>query len=46
MQTECTVQAKAKQALHGIWQAETREEAEKAFEFLTTYESIRRQPCA
>ncbi len=32
-------QAKAKQALHGIWQAETREEAEKAFDlFLTTYE--------
>ena len=34
-----SVQAKAKQALHGIWQAETREEAEKAFDlFLTTYE--------
>ena len=34
-----SIQAKAKQALHGIWQAETREEAEKAFDlFLTTYE--------
>ena len=34
-----SVQAKAKQALHAIWQAETREAAEKAFDlFLTTYE--------
>ena len=34
-----SVQPKAKQALHGIWQAETREEAEKAFDlFLATYE--------
>jgi putative transposase len=34
-----TTQAKAKQALHAIWQAETREEAEKAFDlFLKTYE--------
>ncbi len=32
-------QAKAKQALHGIWQAETREEAEEAFDlFIETYE--------
>ncbi len=34
-----SVQAKAKQALHAIWQAETHAEAEKAFDlFLTTYE--------
>ena len=33
-------QAKAKQALHNIWQAETKKDAEKAFElFITTYES-------
>ena len=33
-------QAKAKQALHGIWQAETREEAEEAFDlFIETYEA-------
>ena len=32
-------QAKAKQALHGIWQAETKEDAEEAFDlFLETYE--------
>ena len=32
-------QAKAKQALHEIWQAETKENAEKAFDlFITTYE--------
>lgn len=32
-------QPKAKQALHAIWQAETRVEAEKAFDlFITTYE--------
>ena len=32
-------QAKAKQALHAIWQAETRADAEKAFDlFLETYE--------
>ncbi len=32
-------QAKAKQALHEIWQAETKEEADKAFDlFLQTYE--------
>jgi len=34
-----SLQAKAKGALHDIWQAETREEAEKAFDlFLVTYE--------
>jgi transposase-like protein len=34
-----SVQAKAKQALHSIWQAETKEDAEKAFDlFLKTYE--------
>ena len=34
-----SVQAKAKQALHAIWQAETKEEAEKAFDLLIeTYE--------
>jgi putative transposase len=34
-----SVQAKAKQSLHEIWQAETRREAEKAFDlFLKTYE--------
>ena len=34
-----SVQAKAKQALHAIWQAETRADAEKAFDlFLNTYE--------
>jgi transposase-like protein len=34
-----SVQAKAKQALHDIWQAETREDAEKAFDlFIETYE--------
>jgi putative transposase len=34
-----SLQAKAKQALHAIWQADTREEAEKAFDlFLKTYE--------
>ena len=34
-----SVQAKAKQALHAIWQAETKADAEKAFElFLKTYE--------
>jgi len=33
-------QAKAKQALHAIWQAETKEEAEKAFDlFITTYDA-------
>ncbi len=33
-------QAKAKQALHAIWQAETREEAEEAFDlFIETYEA-------
>lgn len=33
-------QAKAKQALHEIWMAETREKAEKAFDsFLETYEA-------
>ena len=32
-------QAKAKQALHNIWQAETKDNAEKAFDlFLNTYE--------
>lgn len=35
-----SVQAKAKQALHAIWQAETKEEAEKAFDlFIETYEA-------
>ena len=34
-----SAQAKAKQALHAIWQAETRADAEKAFDlFLKTYE--------
>ena len=34
-----SLNAKAKQALHGIWQAETRKDAEKAFDlFITTYE--------
>jgi len=34
-----SVQAKAKQALHAIWQAETQDDAETAFAlFLTTYE--------
>ena len=34
-----SVQSKAKQALHAIWQAETKEAAEKAFElFIETYE--------
>lgn len=34
-----SVQSKAKQALHAIWQAETRAEAEKAFDlFIKTYE--------
>lgn len=34
-----SVQPKAKQALHAIWQAETRAEAEKAFDlFIQTYE--------
>ena len=34
-----SLQSKAKQALHEIWQANTREEAEKAFDlFLLTYE--------
>jgi transposase-like protein len=34
-----SVQPKAKQALHAIWQAETRTEAEKAFDlFIKTYE--------
>ena len=34
-----SLQPKAKQALHEIWQADTREEAEKAFDlFLATYE--------
>ena len=34
-----SVQAKAKQALHAIWQAETKAEAEKAFDlFVETYE--------
>jgi transposase-like protein len=33
------VQAKAKQALHQIWMAETREDAHRAFdEFIATYE--------
>ena len=35
-----SVQPKAKQALHQIWMAETREAAEKAFDaFLSTYET-------
>ncbi len=35
-----TTQGKAKQALHAIWQAETRVDAEKAFElFIRTYEA-------
>jgi transposase-like protein len=34
-----SIQAKAKQALHAIWQAETKADAEKAFDlFLKTYE--------
>ncbi|MEQ8312524.1 MAG: IS256 family transposase [Gammaproteobacteria bacterium] len=34
-----SMQAKAKQALHAIWQAESRKEAEKAFDlFIETYE--------
>lgn len=34
-----SIQAKAKQSLHDIWQAETQADAEKAFDlFLTTYE--------
>lgn len=34
-----SVRAKAKQALHAIWQAQTREDAEKAFDlFIKTYE--------
>lgn len=34
-----SLQAKAKQAMHAIWQADTREEAKKAFDlFLVTYE--------
>jgi len=34
-----SAQPKAKQALHGIWQAETQADAEKAFDlFITTYE--------
>ena len=34
-----SVQAKAKQALHSIWQAETKADAEKAFDlFIETYE--------
>jgi len=34
-----SVQPKAKQALHAIWQAETKEDAEKAFDlFIKTYE--------
>jgi transposase-like protein len=34
-----SVQAKAKQAMHAIWQAETKEDAEKAFDlFIETYE--------
>ncbi|MBC8553697.1 MAG: IS256 family transposase [Candidatus Brocadiales bacterium] len=34
-----SVQAKAKQALHAIWQAETKEDAKKAFDlFIETYE--------
>ena len=42
-----SVQAKAKQALHGIWQAETREEAERLICFSRPMSrSIRRQPCA
>lgn len=35
-----SVQPKAKSALHSIWQAETKAEAEKAFDlFITTYEA-------
>ena len=35
-----SAQAKAKQSLHAIWQAETRVQAEKAFDlFITTYEA-------
>lgn len=35
-----SIQPKAKQALHEIWQADTQEEAEKAFDlFLRTYEA-------
>ena len=35
-----TIQAKAKRALHDIWQAATREDAETAFDqFIETYES-------
>ena len=34
-----SIQAKAKQALHAIWRAETKADAEKAFDlFLETYE--------
>ena len=34
-----SIQPKAKQALHEIWQAATREDAQKAFDlFITTYE--------
>ncbi|MEX0902319.1 MAG: IS256 family transposase [Pseudohongiellaceae bacterium] len=34
-----SMQAKAKQALHAVWQAESREQAEKAFDlFIKTYE--------
>jgi putative transposase len=34
-----SVQAKAKQSLHSIWQAKTQEDAEKEFDlFLKTYE--------
>ena len=33
-------QPKAKQALHNIWQAETRADAEKAFDlFIVTYDA-------
>ena len=43
-----STQAKAKQALHDIWQAETKVTAGKAFDpFIKTYEpSTRRQPSA
>ena len=43
-----SAQAKAKQALHAIWQAATKADAEKAFElFLKTLNrSIPRRPCA
>ena len=35
-----SIQPKAKRALHSIWQAETKAEAEKAFDlFITTYEA-------